>query len=126
MGQLIGTVRKVGRLFELSSLHLPLAVSAATSRSPTITLSLWHSRLGHAFVSQVSSLATSGQLVSVGSESFDCVACQLGKKSALPFHKSDSVSSAPFDLVHSDVWGPVPIPTMGGSRYFVIFVDDFS
>jgi hypothetical protein len=62
----------------------------------------------------------------VGSESFDCVACQLGKQSALPFNKSDSVSSNPFDLVHSDVWGPAPIPTMGVSRYLVIFVDDFS
>jgi transposase InsO family protein len=37
-----------------------------------------------------------------------------------------TISSAPFDLVHSDVWGPAPIPTMGGSRYFVIFVDDYS
>jgi hypothetical protein len=82
--------------------------------------------LGHASISRVHSLAICGQLGFVGSESFDCVACQLGKQSALPFNKSDYVSSSPFDLVHSDVWGPVPIPTMGGSRYFVIFVDDFS
>ena len=31
-----------------------------------------------------------------------------------------------FDLIHSDVWGPSPISTPGGSRYFIIFVDDFS
>jgi hypothetical protein len=101
--QLIGTTRKVGRLFELSSLHLPPTISAATpSRSPSTSLSLWHSCLGHASVSHVRSLAISGQLGSVGSESFDCVTCQLGKQSALPFNKSDSVSS-PFDLVHSNV-----------------------
>jgi hypothetical protein len=70
-------------------------------------------------------LATNDQLGSDGFESFDCVACQLGKKSSLPFNKSDSISFTPFDLVHSNVWGPMPIPTMGGSRYFVIFVDDF-
>jgi hypothetical protein len=102
--QLIGTARKIGRLFELSSLHLPPTVFAATtSRSPSATLSLWHSRLGHASVSRIRSLATSGQLGSVESKSFDCVACQLGKQNALPFNNSDSISSAPFDLVHSDV-----------------------
>jgi hypothetical protein len=125
--QLIGTACKIRRLFELSSLHLPLTVSAATTFwSPSTTLSLWHSRLGHASVSRICSLATSGQLGSVESESFDCVACQLGKQSALPFNNSDSISSALFDLVHSDVWSLAPIPTMGGSCYFVIFVDDYS
>ena len=33
---------------------------------------------------------------------------------------------ASFDLIHSDIWGPSPTATLGGSKYFVIFVDDFS
>uniref|UniRef100_A0A2N9I7J4 Uncharacterized protein n=1 Tax=Fagus sylvatica TaxID=28930 RepID=A0A2N9I7J4_FAGSY len=46
-GQELGTGRRIGRLFEISSLRLPATgVSAATSSSPS--LSLWHSRLGHA------------------------------------------------------------------------------
>lgn len=28
--------------------------------------------------------------------------------------------------MHFDIWGPVPTPTMGRSRYFIIFIDDFS
>jgi hypothetical protein len=27
------------------------------------------------------------------------------------------------DLVHSDVCGPMQVPSMGGSRYFVTFTD---
>uniref|UniRef100_A0A2N9IIA8 Uncharacterized protein n=1 Tax=Fagus sylvatica TaxID=28930 RepID=A0A2N9IIA8_FAGSY len=46
-GQELGTGRRIGRLFEISSLRLPATgVSAATSSLPS--LSLWHSRLGHA------------------------------------------------------------------------------
>uniref|UniRef100_A0A2N9G7D2 Integrase catalytic domain-containing protein n=1 Tax=Fagus sylvatica TaxID=28930 RepID=A0A2N9G7D2_FAGSY len=45
---------------------------------------------------------------------------------ALSFNNSDSFSHASFDLIHSDIWGPSPTATVGGSKYFVIFVDDFS
>jgi hypothetical protein len=29
-------------------------------------------------------------------------------------------------LVHSDVFGPVSVPSLGGSIYYVSFIDDFS
>ena len=35
-------------------------------------------------------------------------------------------ASASFELVHYDVWGPCPILSPTGFRYFVTFVDDFS
>ena len=56
----------------------------------------------------------------------DCHPCQLAKFHALLFSNNISISHALFDLVHSDIWGPSPTPTMRGSHYFVIFVDDFS
>ncbi|GJR09126.1 retrovirus-related pol polyprotein from transposon TNT 1-94 [Tanacetum coccineum] len=52
--------------------------------------------------------------------------CKLAKFSAQPFSNSISSSTAPFDLVHSDVWGPAPVSTKGGSRYYVSFIDDFT
>ena len=57
---------------------------------------------------------------------FACISCQLGKQLALPFNNSESHATASFDLIHFDVWGPSPVASMSGSRYFVIFVDDFS
>jgi hypothetical protein len=30
------------------------------------------------------------------------------------------------ELVHSVVFGPVLVPSLGGSRYYVYFIDDFS
>ena len=52
--------------------------------------------------------------------------CQFGKQTALPFYNSVSHALSSFDLIHYDVWGPSPISTLGGSCYFVIFMDDFS
>uniref|UniRef100_A0A2N9IS94 Integrase catalytic domain-containing protein n=1 Tax=Fagus sylvatica TaxID=28930 RepID=A0A2N9IS94_FAGSY len=88
-GQELGTGRRIGRLFEISNLRLPATgVSAATSYSHS--LSLWHSRLGHASSSRVQQLVSRGLLGPVSKDNFDCVSYQLGKQPALPFHNSTS------------------------------------
>ena len=84
------------------------------------------SRLGHASSSRVQQLASRGLLGSMSTENFDCVSCQLGKQPALPFNTSESISIDIFDLIHSNVLGPSSISSIGGSRYFIVFVDDYS
>ena len=48
------------------------------------------------------------------------------KQPALSFNNSKSISNSIFELIHSDVWGPFPVASIGGSRYFVVFIDDYS
>ncbi|KAJ0390583.1 hypothetical protein ATCC90586_011215 [Pythium insidiosum] len=39
---------------------------------------------------------------------------------------SEVKTSMPFELVHSDVMGPIKPPSKGGAKYLVTFIDDFS
>ncbi|WKA03342.1 hypothetical protein VitviT2T_021457 [Vitis vinifera] len=130
-GQELGTGPRVGRMFPVNNLHLPpIAPVFVTAATPAVSslpsLALWHSRLGHAPSSRVQQLVSRGLLGSVSKDNFDCTSCQLGKQPALPFNNSESISKSIFELIHSDVWGPFPVASIGGSRYFVVFIDDYS
>jgi hypothetical protein len=120
-GQIVGTARKVGRLFELTSLHFPSSSVSAPVIAASASIELWHSRLGHVSLPRIQTLVSRGLLGSISSSPFDCMPCQLGKQPALPFNNSESIASATFDLIHSDVWGPSPVPTVGGVKIFCYF-----
>ena len=106
-------------MFPVDNLHLPLvapvSIVAAAAVSSTPSHALWHAQLGHASSSRVQQLASRGLLGSVSTENFDCISCQLEKQPALPFDTSESISTDIFDLIHSDVWGPSPVFSIGGS-----------
>ena len=114
---MLGTGRKVGRMFEVHDLKISSQVVFTAVTITTSSPDLCHARL--------QLLASQGHLGSVQFQNFDYISCHFGKQTKLPFNKSDSFSSVPFDLIHSDIWGPAPVPTERGSRYFVIFVDNF-
>ena len=102
------------------------SVAAVAAISFVPSLALWHARLGQTSFSRVQQLASRGLLDLVSTEYFDCVSCQLGKQPSLPFNTSESISIDIFNLIHSDVWGPSSVFSIGGFRYFVVFVDDYS
>jgi len=54
---------------------------------------------------------------------FNCSSCPLGKSSRLSLKTTGHQTQAPLNLIFSDVWGPSPMLSSNGFRYFVIFVD---
>ena len=126
MGKLLGIGRKIGRLFELCNLQIPSHLVSSSIVATTLSPDLCYSYIGHASLSHLQLLASQGHLGSISFQKFDCMFCEFGKQTKLPFNNSDSFSFASFDLVHYDVWDPAPFTIEGGSRYFVIFVDDYS
>ncbi|CAN0873749.1 Retrovirus-related Pol polyprotein from transposon TNT 1-94 [Linum grandiflorum] len=88
---------------------------------------LWHFRLGHPnsvrlrYMFQKQLLPASLQDMNFTTP--DCVPCVEAKLIALPFKSSSTVIPAAFDLVHTDLWGPAPVTSRMGYRYFALFID---
>ncbi|KAJ1704596.1 hypothetical protein LUZ63_004375 [Rhynchospora breviuscula] len=94
--------------------------------SNQVSASTWHARLGHPSSSTTLEIVKSNSLSCNTNKMALCHACAQAKAHVLPFHSSVSVSSAPLELIHSDVWGPSPVTSSQGYRYYVTFVDDYS
>ncbi|GAA0163315.1 transmembrane signal receptor [Lithospermum erythrorhizon] len=57
----------------------------------------------------------------------DCESCQFAKHHCVSSSpRVNKRATTPFELVHSDIWGPCPVVYQSGHRYFVTFVDDYS
>jgi len=90
----------------------------------------WHKRLGHANPEKLINMVKEGlvddlQLAGAQKMSF-CESCQFGKQLRNPFPKEAVHSKGPLELIHSDVCGPMPVMSVGGSRYFATLIDDYT
>lgn len=114
--------------------------SSGTSASPTdfatpvaanlaakVSDFLWHDRLGHPS-NAVLNILHQSSCISLHKADFSrvCKHCLSAKMTKLPFSASVSCTSTPLDIVHSDLWGPSPVASYHGFRYYVSLVDDFS
>ena len=55
-----------------------------------------------------------------------CKGCALGKNIKRPFPSNNNRSKEILDLIHLDVCGPMLVRYLGGSIYYIIFIDDYS
>ena len=97
----------------------------------TVDMKIWHERFGHLGYDNLKKLCKEGMVSGMSVDGKQpcgpCEGCLTGKQTRLPFpKKSERSTTKPLELVHSDVCGPINVPSMGGSRYFITFIDDFS
>ncbi|KAL4291249.1 hypothetical protein GQ457_14G016030 [Hibiscus cannabinus] len=88
---------------------------------------LWHMCLGHLSESGMVALHKRNLLHGVKRCKLDfCKLCVLGKQTKVSFMIRKHKTKGILDYVHSDVWGPTRESSLGGSMYYVTFIDDFS
>ena len=73
-------------------------------------------------------LLSKGKLPELKSIDFDmCENCILGKQKNVSFLKTGRTSKVEkLELVHINLWGPSSVASLGGSRYYITFIDDSS
>jgi Integrase core domain len=99
--------------------HSPQAF--VTSR---LTTSIWHARLGP--TSTTIKVINTNILPCIREYFSFCNDCIQTKTHTLHFSSSNSSTSSPLELIHSDVWGPFPIVSSHGYKYYISFIDDYS
>ena len=115
--------KKTGTLYMTSSPRDTIAITDAST-----DISLWHRRLGHMSEKVMRMLLSKGKLLELKSIDFDmCKSCILGKQKKVSFLKTSRTPKAEkLELVHIDLWEPSPVASLGGSRYYITFIDESS
>jgi len=89
---------------------------------------LWHGRLGHINFQSLKMLSEkemAGGLPLIDHPDQVCQSCLAAKQTRSSFPAiSRWRADEPLELVHIDLCGPITLETEGGSRYFMLMVDD--
>jgi len=99
------------------------SVAAASQEETTM---MWHQRLGHMLERGLKVLAEHNLLHGLKTVKLPFYEhCVISKHHRLKFARVTTRSKHILDLIHSDVWES-PELSLGGARYFVSFIDDYS
>jgi len=113
------------KVIGLYRLDVPLFLTFYSFRQQVASDGVWHKRLGHPNDQVLKHLSTIKAILFNKTSQSMCESCQLGKTCRLPFSSSDFRSSRPLERIHCDVWGPVPIVSVQGFRFYVVFIDNY-
>lgn len=122
-GDVIGTATEINGIYKLNQ---PTTKSAYLSKENCDGI-LWHRRLGHLNRKGLSLLRkmSTGMSKNFINEKI-CEDCIIGKQQREPFNVSKKQSKDILELIHTDLCGPMEQTSIGGSKYFLTFIDDFS
>ena len=88
---------------------------------------LWHRRLGHISRDRMQRLIKEGVLHDLDFTDFDtCVDCIKGKLPARARKGKRSRKQDVLEMIYTDICGPITPSAIGGYKYFITFIDDYS
>ncbi|KAJ8714218.1 hypothetical protein PYW08_007838 [Mythimna loreyi] len=109
-GKFICSATLKNKLYILDTDDSPETANLSSSEEKCSETYLWHLRMGHLNVSDINKLPDCVKgvtLTNFDNNPIKCVSCCEGKQSRLPFKNIGSRATAPLELVHSDLCGPM-------------------
>lgn len=89
----------------------------------------WHRRLGHIGYQRMQQMRNAVNGIEFNEDDAEikrCITCAQGKQARIPFEASQSKSENILELIHTDLMGPMEANSMGGAKYVLTFVDDYT
>ena len=112
-------IHQQGRLYYLYKF------SSKEKRSES--LQVWHKILGHCNLDDIVKLeGVVNDMKITDASKFDCETCILSKQANSRNCEADIRATKKFELVHTDLAGPIEPIAIGGHRYAMLFTDDYS
>jgi transposase InsO family protein len=92
---------------------------------------IWHHRLAHVGMKNLYKLLMGEHILGLTNVHFEkdriCSACQAGKQVGVHHpHKNIMTTDRSLELLHMDLFGPIAYISIGGSKYCLVIVDDYS
>jgi hypothetical protein len=105
--------------------------AAASMNISRTKIQEWHEKFGHINEQQLKELARSNEVyglnIGCNEHLINCSVCLKAKQTRKSFSRNESHKKETLlELIHTDICGPMRVNSIGGSRYFITFIDDKS
>ena len=90
---------------------------------------IWHKRLGHYHhrgLMLMKSKMMAKDFPALDDHISSCRTCHTGKLNRKPFPEATWRATRKLQLIHTDIAGPQRTPSLNGSLYYAVFIDDYS
>ena len=101
---------------------------SAVSSKRSESLQTWHRIFGHCNTADISQMESvvQGMKISDDKSKFDCETCVMAKQPNVRNPTPDVRVKEPFELIHTDLSGPIDPIAKDGFKYAIVFTDDNS
>ncbi|KAF7763932.1 hypothetical protein Agabi119p4_8469 [Agaricus bisporus var. burnettii] len=126
--EVLTAVRKDGLYIIPATFRSPTTSNIAQTKRKAVPYDVWHRRLGHIPVNVIARMCRDRVVDGLETDGVAemkalCEDCLFGKHTAHPFNDQVPPETKLLDRVYVDIWGPAPVESAGGAKYFMLLMD---